>query len=151
MQTVARAEGPVRDPFISEDPIGFGGGDVNLYAYVLNNPVNLVDPTGLQHDSVSRSLQAAIRYGNTGEIRAVLDTAGDVLSPTARQAAQDALRRLETRAADIIAKELKGSVNAEFPSELRNKTLEEILRLARQGDKAAQKARKLLTDKTYCK
>ncbi len=33
--------------FISEDPIGFAGGDVNLYSYVGNNPVNLVDPLGL--------------------------------------------------------------------------------------------------------
>jgi RHS repeat-associated protein len=34
--------------FISEDPIGFKGGDVNLYAYVLNNPANFRDPTGRQ-------------------------------------------------------------------------------------------------------
>ncbi|SPD72324.1 hypothetical protein PITCH_A1290001 [uncultured Desulfobacterium sp.] len=33
--------------FISEDPSGFGGGDVNLYVYCNNNPVLLVDPTGL--------------------------------------------------------------------------------------------------------
>jgi RHS repeat-associated protein len=33
--------------FISEDPIGFGGGDVNLYGYVWNKPVNLTDPMGL--------------------------------------------------------------------------------------------------------
>ncbi|MBI5196646.1 MAG: DUF2778 domain-containing protein [Nitrospirae bacterium] len=33
--------------FISEDPVGFAGGDVNLYAYVGNNPVNFVDPFGL--------------------------------------------------------------------------------------------------------
>lgn len=32
--------------FISEDPIGFRGGDVNLYGYVRNNPQNFVDPTG---------------------------------------------------------------------------------------------------------
>ncbi len=32
--------------FISEDPIGFAGGDVNLYAYVQNNPVMFVDPSG---------------------------------------------------------------------------------------------------------
>lgn len=32
--------------FISEDPIGFGGGDVNLYGYVWNRPQNLVDPAG---------------------------------------------------------------------------------------------------------
>jgi uncharacterized protein RhaS with RHS repeats len=32
--------------FISEDPIGSKGG-INFYAYVVNNPVNLVDPFGL--------------------------------------------------------------------------------------------------------
>ena len=33
--------------FISKDPIGFAGGDVNLYRMVGNNPVNFVDPLGL--------------------------------------------------------------------------------------------------------
>jgi len=33
--------------FLSEDPIGFEGGDVNLYAYVRNSPTNSTDPTGL--------------------------------------------------------------------------------------------------------
>jgi RHS repeat-associated protein len=31
----------------SKDPIGFGGGDTNFYGYVLSDPVNLVDPSGL--------------------------------------------------------------------------------------------------------
>jgi RHS repeat-associated protein len=31
----------------TKDPIGFNGGDTNLYGYVLNDPVNFVDPTGL--------------------------------------------------------------------------------------------------------
>jgi RHS repeat-associated protein len=33
--------------FISEDPIGFKGGDTNLSRYVGNNPIGNVDPTGL--------------------------------------------------------------------------------------------------------
>ena len=33
--------------FISEDPIRFSGGDINLYGYVTNSPVNFVDPLGL--------------------------------------------------------------------------------------------------------
>ena len=31
----------------AKDPIGFDGGDSNLYGYVLGDPVNLVDPSGL--------------------------------------------------------------------------------------------------------
>jgi RHS repeat-associated protein len=33
--------------FVSEDPIGFGGGDVNLFGYVKNRPLMFKDPTGL--------------------------------------------------------------------------------------------------------
>jgi len=33
--------------FLSEDPIGFKGSGTNFYAYVYNNPINLVDPLGL--------------------------------------------------------------------------------------------------------
>jgi RHS repeat-associated protein len=43
----ARYYSPMLGRFISEDPIGFLGGDVNLYAYVRNNPTNLIDPSGL--------------------------------------------------------------------------------------------------------
>jgi len=42
----ARYYDPVIGRFISEDPKGFGAGDVNFYAYVGNNPVNANDPTG---------------------------------------------------------------------------------------------------------
>ena len=33
--------------FISEDPIEFAGGDINLYGYVWNNPTMFTDPMGL--------------------------------------------------------------------------------------------------------
>jgi RHS repeat-associated protein len=36
--------------FISEDPLGFGGGDVNFYAYVGNNPIGFTDSFGLDKD-----------------------------------------------------------------------------------------------------
>ncbi len=42
----ARTYDPMDGRFISKDPIGFYGGDVNLYSYVQNNPVNYTDPTG---------------------------------------------------------------------------------------------------------
>lgn len=42
----ARYYSPSRSRFLSEDPLGFDAGDPNLYAYVFNNPANLVDPSG---------------------------------------------------------------------------------------------------------
>ena len=42
----ARYYDPTAGRFISEDPITFTGG-INFYRYVRNNPVNLVDPFGL--------------------------------------------------------------------------------------------------------
>lgn len=42
----ARYYDPQAGRFISEDPIGFDGGDVNLYAYVANNSIIFIDPQG---------------------------------------------------------------------------------------------------------
>ncbi|MBI5056236.1 MAG: choice-of-anchor D domain-containing protein [Nitrospirae bacterium] len=43
----ARYYDPEVGRFISEDPIGFEGGDTNLMAYVGNNPILLIDSEGL--------------------------------------------------------------------------------------------------------
>ena len=44
----------------AKDPIGFAGGDSNLYGYVLNDPVNFVDPTGLDPRLNGRGVPAAM-------------------------------------------------------------------------------------------
>jgi len=43
----ARYYHPRLQRFISEDPIGFGGGSANVYAYVSANPLTYTDPLGL--------------------------------------------------------------------------------------------------------
>jgi len=43
----ARYYDPREGRFISKDPIAFVGGDVNLFAYVQNQPINFIDPYGL--------------------------------------------------------------------------------------------------------
>jgi RHS repeat-associated protein len=42
----ARYYNPDQKRFIAEDPLGFGGEDSNLQAYVGNNPVDFTDPFG---------------------------------------------------------------------------------------------------------
>jgi RHS repeat-associated protein len=43
----ARYYDPRRQRFLSEDPMDFGGGDVNLHAYAGNSVINVSDPLGL--------------------------------------------------------------------------------------------------------
>ena len=42
----ARDYDPETGRWTAKDPIGFEGGDVNLYGYVLGDPVNFIDPEG---------------------------------------------------------------------------------------------------------
>lgn len=42
----ARYYDPTIGRFLSEDPIGLYGGDINFYAYVRNNPTTYIDPFG---------------------------------------------------------------------------------------------------------
>jgi RHS repeat-associated protein len=44
----ARDYDPQVGRWTAKDPIDFAGGDTNLFAYVFNQPVNLVDPNGLE-------------------------------------------------------------------------------------------------------
>src|SRR6185312_6939033 len=51
--------------FLSKDPILFNGGDANLYRYVLNNPLSLVDPMG-HDDELPGAPKGPENYLNTG-------------------------------------------------------------------------------------
>ncbi len=57
----ARYYDPTLQRFISTDPLGFGGGDTNLYAFVHNDRINFSDPLGLGGGGVWD-----LREGKTG-------------------------------------------------------------------------------------
>ncbi len=70
----ARDYDAVTGRWTAKDPIGFAGGDTNLYGYVLNDPVNWVDPFGLawewnfegrdrRNSNLPASRQQAIEHG----------------------------------------------------------------------------------------
>ena len=48
---------PETGRFLSADPIGFYGGDTNIYRYVRNNPINFIDPYGLRTELCQRPLE----------------------------------------------------------------------------------------------
>jgi RHS repeat-associated protein len=73
----ARYYDPRLGRFLNVDPIGFEGGDTNLYAYVWNNPVNWIDPWGLfpsvlPKDTVDAAIGRAMGTGNTAELEFLL-------------------------------------------------------------------------------
>lgn len=77
--------------FISEDPIGFAGGDINLYGYVWNSPLSFTDPMGLDggwgsnfadwlDDNIERARRFYQRDPQNWRWNATVNTNADILS-----------------------------------------------------------------------
>ncbi|UVT15737.1 MAG: RHS repeat-associated core domain-containing protein [Nitrospira sp.] len=62
----ARYYHPRLQRLISEDPIVFGGGDINLYGYVWENPLNYVDPSG--YTAAAGAIAGAAMSGPPGAV-----------------------------------------------------------------------------------
>ena len=52
----SRPYNPESGRFLSEDPIAFSGLDSNFYRYVLNNPLNYIDPKGMIFENTAISI-----------------------------------------------------------------------------------------------
>lgn len=58
--------------FLAKDPVSFEGGDWNLYAYVGNNPVMGLDPTG-QKNWFTRGAERFVNWARSTEINVLAD------------------------------------------------------------------------------
>jgi RHS repeat-associated protein len=73
----ARYYSPTLGRFLQADPIGIAGGR-NLYAYVGNDPINLIDPLGLSADESAQSAQNQKNHSCYGG-DAICDKSGKIV------------------------------------------------------------------------
>ena len=88
----SRGAGGGSHGFRSRDPIGFAGGDVNIYAYVQNQPVDFSDPYGLLNPAktsvglinASRGIQSIAKgVGTIAAGTIAIPFTGGISGPTA--------------------------------------------------------------------
>ena len=85
-----RTYDPVVGRYTQVDPIGFAGGDVNLYRYVGNNSGNWVDPSGLymMRSTPEAALARAVMSGSLTEAQTIAWAMGITLPPAVIAAVQ---------------------------------------------------------------
>ncbi len=113
----------------SKDPIRFDGGDTNLYGYVVSDPVNFIDPSGLVKKDIAAEAggggsfpitgytrhglnQAIGREGKGVHPKAILDA---VKNPTTVKLFENGVTRFNGQDATVILNDT-GKVITTFPS-----------------------------------
>ena len=103
----ARHYSPLLGRFIQADPIGYSGGS-NLYAYVDNDPLNLLDPFGLSPDSPLTTWASELALPGFRAAGNILS--GAAIGAGAATAASAILLATTTRTADRAQDELRVTV-----------------------------------------
>src|SRR5690606_5743820 len=156
----------------AKDPIRWAGGDVNLYGYVANDPVNRVDPSGLYDgplgpvelwddptDAVPKAtsqqwLWDALAFASdltpSGCSREDIEKAlgGDDDEPVVDPTSCNARDNLDEIVQSFIGRCRRGSINSEFPGQFYDVPVREV----RDGQTKEHKtAWKLLNDNRFKK
>ena len=108
----ARYYDPTQRRFITPDPIGFMGGDTNLYRYVGNDPVNFMDPSGLMLAQVGLSVleglagaSDSLTMGASSKIAEVINAkiyGASIAQATTAQIANSSAAQVGGMLADVV-------------------------------------------------
>jgi len=136
--------------FLQEDPIGLAVGDVNLYNYVGNNPINLVDPFGYQTIASPTPFGLPIVLPNNQPTKLSAQQAREfneflgLFSPKPfLQFLFAAFKPKERKLVETIAQpERRGSFRINDPRD--------FLRICLEGCKVLQTLAKRITGRIYC-
>jgi len=87
----------------AKDPIRFAGGDTNFYGYVLNDPINFVDPDGLKAAGalVCSSLYVGSKYSDIKTISDTLESANNAFDKITKLEAERASCKDDVRKIEI--------------------------------------------------
>ena len=122
----------------SKDPIGFEGGDSNLYGYLINDPINWIDPEGRVNPvklgvgilNAGKSLKVALRAIGTFHEMGVA-----IISGQGNFATQFALVIYRLNAADTLFKRAKQQISEAINEDLCQASFKNLLGLLPVGEK----------------
>ncbi len=69
----------------AKDPIRFEAENTNLYGYAFNDPVNLIDPSGLIESTLDAKIKDAVRRGAVEELKGLLELHPSISAAAASQ------------------------------------------------------------------
>ena len=107
--------------FISEDPIGFAGGDINLYGYVGNNPLSFVDPLGnyaCRQDHRKAVSKAVAKAGEKLKGEECAAAIGELLNESFRELHRDNFKGLDAEGNKAVDDFIDKNMTAENVSNI---------------------------------
>ncbi len=118
---------------------------IKILTYISENLEFICDKAGIASETIAEGIRDAI-YEAKGKENKKNGSESDDKSDNKTDTTQD-----DKTADEIISENKKGGIRQKFPKEWLNKTMQEIEKAAKAGNRTARTAKKLLNDKDFDK